>query len=232
MSRLKLRVRADAADDVRWLREECGIPDATLMEAAGPDGWIAGAGLTAWAESALDDIEQRSTGSLPGRDGTHPIDTIGALAKRASTHRPETSTTGRMTPDAAYESGRITAASLPTWQARYDADPAATGAQLAELAPVLADGKRPAGTSPWALGEDGRYVLASTPTRPSATPLLDEMDRSIFGPTQEDRYREQDLAAEREAREILEQEQQAAASSVVTPAELKTLFPKNSDDAG
>ena len=65
----------------------------------------------------------------------------------------------------------------------------------------------------------GRPALSA-----SATPLSDDLDRQMFGPTQAERERAEDLAAEAELAEVVERERAEAAAAGLTDAEEQALF--------
>ena len=84
--------------------------------------------------------------------------------------------------------------------------------------------------SPWLVNpETGRTVL-NTGRFPgssrdlSDTPLLDDLDRAIFGPSIDERYRAEDLAAEAALAEAIERERQEAAPGNLTEAEERAIF--------
>jgi hypothetical protein len=72
------------------------------------------------------------------------------------------------------------------------------------------------------LDQNGRPIAAAG-SRGSETPLIDAMDRAMYGPSREERYRQQDQAAERELAAQLEREQ-LLASSGLTGDEYRDLF--------
>jgi hypothetical protein len=122
--------------------------------------------------------------------------------------------TAAMTPDQAFRTGRITAASVPAWEARHRVDPSATGATLASLAPVLASG-----------------LDTVAPGSPPVS-RLDAIDDELFGPHHNEasvqRARNvQDAAALAEF-EATEARERTAAANALTAAEYESLFGKES----
>jgi hypothetical protein len=72
--------------------------------------------------------------------------------------------------------------------------------------------------------ETGHAVLnTATPASGSSdTPLLDDLDRQVFGPSTHERYRAQDLAAETELAAAIERERQTPGQ--LTEAEERAIF--------
>lgn len=126
--------------------------------------------------------------------------------------------------------GRLTARSEAFWRSQLASDPVETAKTLQTLAPVLAeDTTRELQSGVWETDQDGHAVLRGTyaPSGPplSDTPLLDELDRKVFGPSQAEREREQDLAAEASLREQIRAEQEkAAADASIDPSAWDDLF--------
>ncbi|MGH3484747.1 MAG: hypothetical protein ACRDPQ_16130 [Nocardioidaceae bacterium] len=139
-----------------------------------------------------------------------------------------------MTPQQAYDTGRLARKGFAEWERRYAADPDGVGQVLASLAPVLADERKIEAAA--ARGErfvtlddgaGGTYeVRAESRYREAAasdTPLLDDLEAAVYGESREDRYRREDLQAEAELREQLEAADHRSASAM-TDDEVSQLF--------
>ena len=74
----------------------------------------------------------------------------------------------------------------------------------------------------------------SAPRRPavseSETPLLDELNEAMFGPSEEVRRRREDLAAEAALAEAIERERAEAAQPGLTEDERRALFGPDEQD--
>lgn len=129
-----------------------------------------------------------------------------------------------MTVQEAFDSGRIHAKSRGDWERRFQVDPQGTGEVLASLHPALAEQRereRVAAARAVHQVEAAQYT-ASAPE--SDTPLLDALEEHVYGPSREERYRREDLAAEAALRQEIEDEQQQVAASALTDDEIKRLF--------
>jgi hypothetical protein len=71
-------------------------------------------------------------------------------------------------------------------------------------------------------------VLASGAVAPALS-RLEQLERDVFGPSQDQRYAEQDAQAERELAELEERDRTAASQGGLIPEETRVLF---GDDAG
>ncbi|HEV8174344.1 MAG TPA: hypothetical protein VGP91_11925 [Actinoplanes sp.] len=152
-----------------------------------------------------------------------------------------------------YRTGRYSADRIPFWQEQLDnerrqvrasgGDPTVSqvAGTIASMYPAFAPGMSALG--PPADDDDDEYrgtaqrVLAAAGLDPytgrprrttaagarSETPLLDELDLAVKGPTREQRWRAQDVQAEAELREQLERER-VTASGGLTDAEYRALF--------
>ncbi|WP_446218812.1 hypothetical protein [Micromonospora sp. IBHARD004] len=120
----------------------------------------------------------------------------------------------------AVERRQITASANPD-------TPSQVEATIRSLYPVLSVQQDPAPGQVWAKDDTGRTVLAST-LRPSyaasATPLVDELDRALYGPSQAERYAQQDVTAEAELLRQEEEHQRRLAESQLTADEQRALF--------
>ncbi|WP_327633669.1 hypothetical protein OHB24_27160 [Kribbella sp. NBC_00482] len=152
------KVRHSAWEPLTLLAE-CGINPRVVTP--GPDGWHSAESVAKWIADQLN----------------------ADAAKRGITPKPDAGTTGRsaMTPQAAYDSGRITAKSRTDWEQRYAADPAGTAATLASLAPVWDNAA-------------GRPV----PGPLSAEEELDILDDALFGAGHSERSRQRQRDRETE----------------------------------
>jgi hypothetical protein len=132
--------------------------------------------------------------------------------------------------------GRFTQARAPFWRQQLaderrrvqaSADKSAESlveATISMLAPVLAP-DTDAGSQVWAKGPDGRTVWAGAyGAASSATPMLDELEERLYGPSQVERHRREDLAAERELAEFDQAEASRVAASALTADEMRALF--------
>lgn len=148
--------------------------------------------------------------------------------------------------------GRYASDQIPFWRQQLDTErsrilasgqaadgPTPVEKLIASLYPALAPGMSALTGMPVDVGDDegdlARRVLAkagldqngrpvaAAGSRGSETPLIDAMDRAMYGPTPEERYRQQDQAAERELAAQLEREQ-LLASSGLTGDEYRDLF--------
>jgi hypothetical protein len=125
--------------------------------------------------------------------------------------------TPAMTVAAAYATGRLPPDRQKYWQDRFDADPVGTGDTLASMDPVFAE-EREAERRGVAAAS---YRAGST----SDTPLLDEMEEALYGPSREVRERREDLAAEAALRQQFEDERRGVeASAALTDDEYRALF--------
>ncbi len=114
-----------------------------------------------------------------------------------------------------YRTGRYPASRIPFWRD-----------QLAgERRQVMASGTDPGGSEIAEVIRSLAPVLAEVRASASrsATPHLDALDRALFGPTREQREREEDLAAERELATI-DERQRVLASTGLTNEEYVDLF--------
>jgi hypothetical protein len=132
------------------------------------------------------------------------------------------------------ETGRYSPARAAFWakaaedERRRTGSASQTEAAIRSLHPVYEVPQAQTGrASVWTDDGSGHPVLASG-TAPGAedfseTPLLDELDRAVFGPSQDERYRAEDLAAEAALAEAIERERNEARGGL-TEAEERALF--------
>jgi hypothetical protein len=104
---------------------------------------------------------------------------------------------------------------------------------IESLFPVFAEPAQPSGI--WVTSPNGnptpRINASGTPAyATSDTPLLDELDRAMFGPTPEQRRREEDLAVEQSLREALEAERATADSNQLSDEEMRAIFPQSTEE--
>jgi hypothetical protein len=165
----------------------------------GPDGWHSHASVGRWVVAQLQADEIR----------------------RGITPRPDAGTTSqpgaRMTPQAAFDSGRITAQSRTDWEQRYTADPAGVGETLASLAPVLS----------------AAHQAAHPPK--TAAEELDEIDDALFGVGHSELSRQRQRArldeqALTQFREIERQEQETANQPDLTDDEFRQMYGRDREN--
>jgi hypothetical protein len=201
-----LKVRANA-----WPLAQMIIDAGGSLEALPPDadGWHSAESLTRGMVTQLWPTQHVAAARPWGEE--HPVD----WARRT---------------------GRVTAQSEPRWRADYARDQAGIGQVLASLDPVLAtEPATGAATTPRLAALAGtpgsaqaRYqaavaaAIASVPP-PSTTPLLDDLDRDLFGPSDAEKRAAEDAAAERELAEHLQREAEEAAGAP-SDADVAPLF--------
>jgi len=157
----------------------------------------------------------------PDSSGWHDEKSItAALAKRLS-GPPATPPRAEpaMSVQAALDSGRFSPDRRQFWENRFAEDPVGTGETLASLHPVFAEERE--------AERRGIAAAAATYRRESVsdTPLLDELDEAVYGPSVEARRRREDLQAEAELRATIDaEEQRAVEASAFTDDELNRLF--------
>ncbi|WP_446218291.1 hypothetical protein [Micromonospora sp. IBHARD004] len=133
--------------------------------------------------------------------------------------------------------GRYTAARAAYWQQRLDIErrqikasakpdtPSQVESIIRSLAPVFPEQHNPGQV--WAKDDTGRTVLASTlqpSNATSATPRLDALMREVYGPSQAERYAQQDATAEASLIAQEEEQQRRAAESTLTEDEHRAIF--------
>lgn len=121
----------------------------------GEDGWHSRQSIAAWLAPHLGlpaEVVKASFANID-KPGSYQFGVASKPAQPGPT----------MTPQAAFDSGRITAQSRSDWEARFKADPVTVGETLASLAPVLSAAHQ------------------STYSPKTAAEELDELDDALFG---------------------------------------------------
>ncbi len=129
-----------------------------------------------------------------------------------------------------HRTGRYGADRVPFWRAQLNAAARHPGGQarmqaaIAAMVPVLADQRQAQNAGPWARDEYGRLTGQHNQAyHTSDTPLSDELHRAVYGPSQEERHREEDLQAEAELSAVIQAEHEAAATAPA-PDDFNHLF--------
>lgn len=159
----------------------------------------------------------------PAANGEHTRESLTALMvdgiKTAIEARRPNSNVPTMTPEQAWRSGRLADAGLPSWEARYKADPVAVGRTLATLYPILAQSPGGGPTS----------STSSTPDAGlSAAEQLDIIDDEMWGEGHSEMSRNRRRV--REDEQVLTEyqaalaAQEAAAAETLTAEEYRAIF--------
>ena len=129
--------------------------------------------------------------------------------------------------------GRYSPARAQFWaraaaeERRKTGSSAQTEAAIRSLHPVYeVPEDRTAPSSPWTRDPESGHMVLASGTRPApgeGTPLLDDLDRAMYGPTIEERHRAEDLAAEAALAEEIERER-AETPGQLTEAEERAIF--------